>query len=519
MHKGTVIRRGVIVAAASALAAYGCERPNPYKVEGDSSIVWEDCPTPPTGSGQVDNGKGTTTTTGNADPSTGSTAGQDPTTVSSGTGNGNIQATTELDNRELDYAEALRAASFLLRGDAPSLEEMFDLRDVPDDAPDCAAKNACLKHAKYAELIDRMLGTNGQPNDPRFARSLIDFYHYTFKMGGKSSVPGEPNRDTAPTFAARVVYEGQDWRQIITATSNTCPTYDDATGFVDGSCTNTSGMIPTTGILTDPGVMSFNYGNLGFKRNRFFHETFLCKNANSEAGGEPDPTKKNGETACKPDSTHDDIELSPNYNNAWPLSSIADTCNGGRISFLTWTDSVTCANCHATWNHRAPLFSVFDDKGMYVAPTGVGANKTYAVHIPIEGNPFAKLSDWLCVDPAKCADAANIRTAWKHHMTSNGVLKTDSETAAADLVELGQRMTEDDEVYECAVKRIWNFAMGRGDIIEHGTNTTVYLGDEDNSPNPKALRVKTLTDELKANNYNLKLVLRRILVSDDFVRF
>src|SRR5438105_1070703 len=83
-------------------------------------------------------------------------------------------------------------------------------------------------------------GTNGAPNDPRFARTILDFYHYTFKMGGASSVPTEPNRDTAPTFAARVVYEGKDWREILTATGNTpagptCPTYSDAGGFKDGN--------------------------------------------------------------------------------------------------------------------------------------------------------------------------------------------------------------------------------------------------------------------------------------------
>jgi hypothetical protein len=524
MKQGVFIKRSVLLASAAALAAaYGCERPNPNKAQGDASAVYGYCETPSTGSGALtttggNNNTGTTggtTTGGTTSGSTGSGSTEQPT-----------QQTTELDQRELDFSEALRVASILVLGDAPKLDDMMELGDLPDDAPDCAKNNACLKRQKYEEMIDEMLGTNGKPNDPRFAATMVDFFHYTFKMGGNSSTPGEPNRDTAPNFAARVVYEGKDWRDILTATSNTCPTYNAMTGtFADGSCTNTKGMIPTTGVLTDPGIMSFNYGNLGFKRNRFFHETFLCRNANDTRGGEPDPSKKGGETACKADATsQNEMELSPDYSNAWPLSSIADKCNGGGISFHTWTASVTCANCHATWNHRSPLLSVFDSKGMYVAPTGSGPNKTFAVHIPVTGDPFAKMSDWLCVDPAKCPDAANTHTAWKHHMTVNGVLKTDPETAASDLVELGKRMTEDDEVIDCTVKRIWNFAMGRGDITEMGGIYSVDLGDVDPNdstkhPNPAAVRLKNLTDYFKGNNYNLKLVLRKILVSDDFVRF
>ncbi len=521
MKKG-IVKRGVLVASAAVLAsAYGCERPNPNKATGDASALYPYCETPSTGSGSPttsggNNNKPTTSSGG----LTTSSGGLTSTSAASGGGTPPGAEKTELDLRELDYSEALRVASILVLGDAPNLDDAFALGEMPEDAADCAKTNACFKKQKYEQMIDEMLGTNGAPNDPRFAATLMDFYHYTFKMGGPSSTPGEPNRDTAPTFAARTIYEGKDWRQILTATTNTCPTYNEATGtFTDGNCTNTKGMIPTTGIMTDPGIMSFNYGNLGFKRNRFFHETFLCRNANDTRGGEPDPTKKNGETACKADATQNDMELSPDYTNAWPLSSVADKCNGGGISFHTWTASVTCANCHATWNHRAPLLAVFDDKGQYVAPTGSGPTKTFAVHIPVTGNPFAKMTDWLCVDPAKCQDAANIHTAWKHHMYVNGVLKTDPDTAAADLVELSQRMTQDDEVIDCAVKRMWNFAMGRGDITEMGAPYSVDLGDSGMNPSPSAVRLKTLTDYFKANNYNMKLVLRKILVSDDFVRF
>jgi hypothetical protein len=342
MRKGTIIKRGVIVGSCVLFAAaYGCERPNPYKLGGDTPTVYSFCPTPSTGSS--DSTPAANNNNNNDKTTAGATTGGMPTTS---TGSGDTKPaveTTELDQRKLDYSEALRNASILVLGTTPSLKDALELGKLPEDAPDCANNNACAKKAKYEAMIDAMLGTNGAANDPRFAATLVDFYHYTFKMGGKSSVAGEPDRDSAPNFAARVVYEGKDWREILTATGNTCPTYSEAAGFKDGSCDNTKGMIPTTGILTDPGVMSVNYGNLGFKRVRWFHETFLCKNANEPAGGEPDPTKQSGETACKADGTANEMELVPGYHNAWPLSSVADTCNGGGISFHTWTTSVTPA--------------------------------------------------------------------------------------------------------------------------------------------------------------------------------
>ena len=83
---------------------------------------------------------------------------------------------------------------------------------------------------------------------------------------------------------------------------------------------------------------------------------------------------------------------------------------------------------------------------------------------------------------------------------------------------LGQQMVQDDEVLECAIKRVWNYAMGRADITEVGGRSWVNLPDR-NDPNPELLTLPKLRVQLKSNGYNLKKVFRAILVSDDFVRF
>jgi hypothetical protein len=77
---------------------------------------------------------------------------------------------------------------------------------------------------------------------------------------------------------------------------------------------------------------------------------------------------------------------------------------------------------------------------------------------------------------------------------------------AADLTELGQVMASDPEVLSCGVKRMWNYAMSRGDIVDNET------------PVPNSV-IEDLATDFDANNHNMRQVLKDILVSDDFVRF
>ena len=76
----------------------------------------------------------------------------------------------------------------------------------------------------------------------------------------------------------------------------------------------------------------------------------------------------------------------------------------------------------------------------------------------------------------------------------------------ANLTEMGQRMTEDPDVVKCAMKRMWNYAMSRGDIVENGADM------------PDAV-VQPLVDDFTATGYNLREAFKAILLHDDFVRF
>lgn len=487
MEKRDIIKRGLFLSVVAGLLSYGCERPNPYKLAGDTSAVFEDCPTPPDPAQQSSSVQTVASTS--AETVTSTSAGPSTTMASTGSGQ-QQQETTELDERELDYSEALRTASILLVGDSPTLAEIYELGDLPPDQ----------QKAKYEELIDKKLA------DPRFAATLVEFFKYTFKMGGASTIAGEPTRDTAPAFAAKVVYEEKDWRSILTQQSNTCPVFNPASNtFVDGSCNNLPAGMNHSGILTDPGAQSLYYGNLSFRRNRFFHETFLCRNGNEQSGGEPTDQPP----SVAPCSDQQPI---PGYQNKWPVNEIAGACNGGRVDFHAYNASNVCANCHSTWNHRAPLFSQFDSKGIFQPLTPAGE---YSVFVPVNGSPRAKLSDWLCVDPNKCPNAGQNTTAWKKTMKVNGV---EMPASAQTIGELGAAMAQDDEVIECAVKRVWNYAMGRADITEVGGRSWATLPDR-LDPNPKLLTMSKLVAQFKGNGYNLKQVLRTVLLSDDFTRF
>ena len=485
-EKNNVFKKSLGLISLMFFAIYGCERQNPYKLSGDTSAVYRDCPTPGLNSSSSTSASSAVTATAD-EASAGTTVGPSTVTVSSG-GKQSIPEQTELDEREVDYSEALRTASVLIAGNVPTLQQIYELGDLPKDQ----------QKAKYEEMVDKLLA------DPRFAETLLDFYRYTFKMGGPSTTVGEPTRETAPTLAAKIVYEEKDWRLILTQESSTCPVYNPTTkSFSEGSCNNLPSGMKSSGILTDPGAQSLYYGNLSFRRNRFFHETFLCRNGNEQAGGEPTDVPPTN-PPCS------DANSIPGYSNKWPVDEIAGQCNGGRIDFHAYNSNNICANCHATWNHRSPLFSQFDSKGIWQPLT---AQNEYSVFVPVPGSPRAKMSDWLCVDPAKCP--SGVTTAWKKTMKVDGV---EVSAYASNLSELGQQMAKDDEVLECAVKRMWNYAMGRADITEVGGRSWVSLPDR-KDPDTEIVTLSKLTKQFKENGYNLKKVLRSILTSGDFTRF
>ena len=118
-----------VLAVCSLLQIYGCERPNPYKFSGDTSAVYRECPTPQTNGGNQSVADSSTSS------SKGDTAASTVNTVNNGsssTGYG-IETKTELDQRELDYSEALRTASLLILGDAPTLSDVYSLGDLALD--------------------------------------------------------------------------------------------------------------------------------------------------------------------------------------------------------------------------------------------------------------------------------------------------------------------------------------------------------------------------------------------------
>jgi hypothetical protein len=304
------------------------------------------------------------------------------------------QERTALDDRKLDYNEALRTASLKLVRALPSLAQIK------------AVQNASDQKAAYEAELDAMLA------DVRFQERMIKWWRDIMRQGGGANGDA-PSRDTAPVFAARLVVEERPYTDLFTATGNTCPTYDAATGaFADGECANN---VPAhAGVLTNPGVMYQFYGNMAFRRVRWVQEVFVCTKFPAEYSEAP--VEMNG----------------AEYVSPWDFQSVA----GQPINFLD-TSSVICANCHTSINHIAPLFANFDMNGMWT--------DSIQVQTPLTPDPVTtELSHWL---------REGEQTAWRLGVP------------AADLTELGQAMAADPDVAECAVARAWNFAMSKEDIV------------------------------------------------------
>jgi hypothetical protein len=297
----------------------------------------------------------------------------------------------------------------------------------------------------YASIV------RGYLDDPRFASQMVAFWQDTLKMGD------EPDLDSAAAFAAMVTVEGRAYTELLTAATGTCATYDSGTGvFTPTDCTN--GVAVHAGLLSHPGMQRQFFSNMAFRRVRWIQETFACTAFPAEIVDAVDL----GGTAL--------------YTAPWPFESIAGTETGGKVNFRDLS-AVACANCHATMNHLAPLFINFDDQGQY---TGAPA-----VIVPVEGSPLAALEDYL--PPGEV-------TSWR------------LDVPAPDLPALGAAMAADPAISECAVARVWNWAMGKGDIVD--TLSTV----------PSDV-IAAQVEDFRAGGHVLKDAILAVFTADDFVKF
>ncbi len=291
---------------------------------------------------------------GNAESSGSGNGGSDPGSPGNGGspqgddgGSGSDPGASQnpnIDQRQINYGEALRTAALKLVGDLPTLADINSVTDA----------------TSYGAKIDAYLA------DPRFVMRQIQWWRDTFKTGqaGMKTGNGLPSFDTAATFATEVVVNDRPYTDLFTAATMTCPTYASGT-FTDANCTGTQ---PTAGVLTDPGLMSQYYANMAFRRVRFVQETFVCSKFPAEFSSTPQ------------------IMGSGAYTSPWAFASIT----GGTTAKINFQDTsaVICANCHTTENHMAPLFGYFDMNGKY-------DTTKYQVLVPSMGNPTATLADWL----------------------------------------------------------------------------------------------------------------------------
>jgi hypothetical protein len=108
-----------------------------------------------------------------------------------------------------------------------------------------------------------------------------------------------------------------------------------------------------------------------------------------------------------------------------------------------------------------------------------------AVPTPLDGAPLAKMTDYV---------PAGETTAWRFGVP------------AADIPALGQAMTQDPQVAACGVARMWNWALGKTDIV-------------DTLQQVPAATIQSQIDAFKADGYKLKDLVLAVYTADDFVKF
>jgi len=307
-----------------------------------------------------------------------------------------------------------------------------------------AAPDDEAKKVAYAAVITDYM------NRPAFAKQMFYFWRDTFKMGDTAAL------DAAPAFAAQLAVENRSYLELFTAATGTCPTFDETAGtFTAADC---AGAGPKAGVLTDPGAMAHYYSNFAFRRVRWVQESFDCVKFPVETSDTPI-----------------DVGGAAPYTGVWPFASISGL-QTGRVDFQD-VSAVVCANSHQTINHNAPLFANYDEDGAY--------QTSISVATPLEGAPMAQLTDYL---------PAGETTAWRYQVP------------AADLPGLGAAMAADPDVAKCGVARVWNWALGKTDIVDTLQEVPVET-------------IQTQLDAFTASGHKMKDLIFAVYTSDDFVKF
>lgn len=289
-------------------------------------------------------------------------------------------------------------------------------------------------------------------NRPTFARQMFYFWRDTFRLGET------PEFDTAPALAAQLSSDPNgSYMGLLTQSANNCPTFNEGTGvFTPAECT---GNAPKAGVLSNPGVMKQFFSNFAFRRVKWIQETFDCAKFPVELGGPPT-----------------EVGAASPYTGDWPFESVAGTATGGRVNFRD-VSAVICANCHTSINHIAPLFALFDNMGVY--------QSTISVPTPLDGAPPAQLTDYL---------PAGEVTSWRHGQP------------VADIPALGAAMAADPAIATCGVARMWNWALGKRDIVDALEAVPIET-------------IQTQVDAFTADGFKLKNLIFAVFTADDFTKF
>ena len=319
--------------------------------------------------------------------------------------------------------------------------------DLPTMDEIVAIQNAPDMAAKKAAYEARIQDYMGRPT---FTRQMVSFWRDTFKMGETAEM------DAAPVFAAQLAVENRSYLELFTAATGNCPTVD--AGLTTITAANCTGTGPQAGVITNPGAMKQYFSNFAFRRVRWVQETFDCAKFPVEISGTPQ-----------------DVGGAAPYIGVWPFQSISGLSTG-RVNFQD-VSAVVCANCHQSLNHIAPLFANYDIMGVY--------KTTISVPTPLDNAPMAQLTDYL---------PSTETTAWRYQVP------------VATLTALGGAMAADADVQKCGVARVWNWALGKTDIVDTLQEVPVET-------------IQAQLDAFKANGFKMKDLIYAVYTADDFVKF
>lgn len=400
------------------------------------------------------------------------------------------------------YAKALKTASYRLRGLPPSVDETQAVLAGGQTA--------------YEGYIDAWL-TPGTPESQRLANSVREFYRTMFMMGQNI---GGVDYDLVPNLATYIALYDKPVTELLTAEYCVGATGNPIT-LSEVPCVDGAPAGQRAGVISNKAFLK-KFGEdatVNMRRVSVVHQLFACGIYPDPAENPPPLARTNMPEAAwpinnsgTPDDPSDDFPDPGEGDPADDPSGPNPRLHKKYQSKLPSAAGARCVDCHGQLNARRPVFTYYDQEGVYNPARSIGMSTV--ANDNVEKPSVNGDNDYCGVITGTPNDNMDSSDPALHPHDCSAINPPASYLGSpmSTLKDFGALILQTDRFYTCMTTRHYNFILGKS----QGELSMQAAGGS----GPPAMAPSTLEKYrtvYEASNWNSRELFRTILKSSEFL--